>query len=393
VDFSYVELDDETQSFLSEVESFIEEYVTDEVRAELRLSGASHSPTIHHALGERGWIMPHWSREDGGAELDELKRRILALEFERHRVPSITTDTTVIGANVITAFGSDALKTETLRGIGVGDICICLGYTEPDAGSDLAAARTFARKDGDEWVINGSKMFTTGAESCQYSLVLCRTNLDVSKHRGLTTFLVPLDSPGVEIHPIKTMGGERTNMVFYSDVQISDHYRLGPVDDGWQVIAAPLDDEHGIGQVDEFGISEINGQGAWHARTLKEVYENALDWSWTVRPDGTRPSDDPLVRLRLIRVALDIELCRATPGAMGRLVAADSLIRASANLLELSAPEGLIAEGGEGAVGNGVFEWAHRFAQGSAIYGGTTDIHRNIIAERELGLPRARVTT
>jgi alkylation response protein AidB-like acyl-CoA dehydrogenase len=202
-------------------------------------------------------------------------------------------------------------------------------------------------------------------------------------------FLVPLRQPAVTIQPIQTIGNERTNLVFYDGAVVGDRFRLGPVDDGWRVLSAPLDDEHGISRADPDRLDEISGQGAWHNRSLQRVFAAALDWARAPRPgDAARPIDDPAIAARLAEVAMDIEVVRNTPGAMGRVVAADLFIRDSAALLELMGPEGLLRYGADGAIQDGTPEWGHRFAQGSAIYGGTVEIQRNIIATRVLGLPR-----
>lgn len=123
-----------------------------------------------------------------------------------------------------------------LPGVARGTVRICLGYTEPDTGSDLANVKTRSTRDSDEWVLTGQKMFTTDAQHCQYSFLVARTNPDAARHWGLTMFLVPLEVAGVEITAIHTLGGERTNFVFYDNVRIGDHYRLGPVDHGWMVL-------------------------------------------------------------------------------------------------------------------------------------------------------------
>src|SRR5260370_33508153 len=126
-----------------------------------------------------------------------------------------------------------------------GEVRLCLGYTEPEGGSDVATCKTRAERDGDSWVINGSKMFTTGAHNCQYVFLITNTAPDEPKHKSLTMFLVPLDSPGVEIQGIRTVDGDRTNIVYYSDVRADDKYRLGDVNAGWTVLREPLNVEHG----------------------------------------------------------------------------------------------------------------------------------------------------
>ena len=277
-------------------------------------------------------------------------------------------------------------KREVLPGIANGSIRVCLGYTEPDAGSDLAAVRTRAVRDGDEWILNGQKMFTTGAQFCQYSFCLTRTNPDVAKHKGLTVFLVPLDLPGIEIRGIGTVGGERTNFVHYDDVRVPDHFRLGAVDAGWTVVSEPLAQEHGIGRADTLD-SEPPGTYVNTTRRLLAAVVDALQDA--VDDEGRPRLEDPSVLERLGRVVVDIEATHATPGPMGRIISAETLVRDASDLLELMGPQGVLAHGADGAVQDGYPEYAFRFAPGTRIYGGSTDIHRNLVAEHMLGLPRS----
>jgi len=384
MDFSRVELDEDDTAFWVEVTKFLDEHVTDEVHEHERRTGDGHSDSVHKALGQRGWIMPRWSTEEGGAGLDGLRAMILRLEMDRYEVPPVTMSTTFLTAAVVRSQGSASLKDRVLPGVATGDIKICLGYTEPDGGSDLAGVRTRATRSGDGWLINGAKMFTTGAHNCQYSMLVTRTNPTAPKHRGITIFLVPLDGPGVEIQPVRTIGGERTNGVFYDNVYIDDDYRLGPVDQGWSVMQAPLDAEHGQTEMD--GYSEI--EGGPYGGMLRKLLWHAVCWAKTAREDGTVPFDDPVVSTKLADIALDVELSRNAAGLAGRIVGSDKYIAGASAILDLVGPEGLLPRGAVGAVQEGVFEWAHRFAQGTAIYGGTTEVARNILAQHQLGLPR-----
>jgi alkylation response protein AidB-like acyl-CoA dehydrogenase len=279
-------------------------------------------------------------------------------------------------------FAGDEIKDEVLAGIASGEVRVCLGYTEPDAGSDLAAVRTRAVRDGDEWVIDGQKMFTTGAQFCQYCFCLTRTNTEVPKHQGLTVFLVPLDLPGVEIKGIDTLGGERTNFVYFDDVRVPDRYRLGGIDDGWATVSAPLAAEHGMGG----GASDTNP----YARYVLDLLDAVVPWlAATPARDGSPLLDDPRVRDVLVEMELDYHIAEASPGPMGRIVSAESLIRQSMALLDLVGPVGLVTRGSTGAWHDGLGEQMFRFAPGTSIYGGSTEIHRNLIAEKVLGLPRS----
>ncbi|TDD38349.1 acyl-CoA dehydrogenase [Actinomadura sp. KC06] len=389
MDFSVLELDEDLTAFVTEVDGFLDEHLTQDVLDEEWETGAGHNRAFHRALGAKGWVFPAWPVEEGGAGLDPLRVHLLDTELRRREAPTITKGTTGLSVAGIRAYANDDLKADVLPRIARGEVCVCLGYTEPDTGSDLAGVRTKAVLDGDTWTISGSKMFTTGAQNCQYSFLLARSEPDASKHSGLTMFLVPLDSPGVEIRPVHTLGGERTNVVYYGDVQVPDHYRLGPRGHGWSVLSEPLRAEHGIGRDDAHGLAEINPSGLTYFHTLERLLERTLHWAVTdVRADGASPIDDPLVRARLGQVALDVEASRNTPPPMGRVLASELLIRDSADIIDLVGPKALIGRGEDGALEDGVIEWAHRFAQGTAIYAGTTEVHRNIIAERVLGLPR-----
>ena len=243
---------------------------------------------------------------------------------------------------------------------------IALGYSEPDAGSDVAAAKTTAVRDGDEWVINGQKMFTSTAQVCSHVFLLTRTNPDVPKHKGLTMFLVPTDSPGFEIQPIHTLGGERTNTTFYTDVRVPDSARIGEVDEGWSVMRVAL-------------VYERGGQPGCLARA------DAGPARWPLgrdarRPDGTAVLDDPLVAERIGRMAVDEEVARllgaagawraqqgGLPGVEGvdaQAVRTEATSGTAATPSTSSAPRGCWPQGAADAPGGGRFEAEFRGRRG-----------------------------
>ena len=146
-----------------------------------------------------------------------------------------------------------------LPGVLSGHIRLCLGYTEPEGGSDVATCKTRATReaDGSSWVINGSKMFTSNAQNAKYVFLLTNTDPQGAKHNNLTMFLVPLDSPGIEIQGIRTLDGDRTNIVYYSDVRVDDFYRIGEVNGGWTVMRSALAAEHGLTERDARGLQDV----------------------------------------------------------------------------------------------------------------------------------------
>jgi alkylation response protein AidB-like acyl-CoA dehydrogenase len=387
MNFAAIELDDEQRAFWRETRAFFEDVVTDEVHEQERRTGSGYNEAFHRALGGQGWIMPRWPAEEGGAALDSVRARIVEIELDRAGPPVVVSQTTPLPALAVRMFADEQLKAEVLPGVATGQVNLCLGYTEPDCGSDLAAVRTRAVRDGDEWVINGRKMFTTGAQFCQYVLLLTRTDPDAPKHRGLTVFLVPLDSPGIEIRPIGTVGGEKTNFVYYDDVRVPDRYRLGPVNGGWAVLSAPLAAEHGLGAApDELAA----GSGRISVHRLARLLGTVVGWLEDQVDDaGRRRLDDPTVRARLAQVATELENAAVAPGAIARIYCSEALARGSSDLLELVGPAGLLPHGTDGVVEDGWAEYMYRFWPGTTIYGGTTEVHRNIVAETDLGLPRS----
>jgi 3-oxocholest-4-en-26-oyl-CoA dehydrogenase alpha subunit len=386
MDLSLLELDSGQREFAEEVRAFFAEHVTEEVLEQERLTGDGFNEGVHLALGKKGWIMPAWPPERGGAGLDPVRQRILELEARRAEVPWVTLGTTQLVVGAVEKFAAPELAQQILPKVAAGTARFCLGYTEPDGGSDIAAAKVRAVRDGDEWVVNGSKIFTTGAQNCQYTFLITRTDPDLPKHKGLTMFLMPLDAPGVEIQAIRTFAVERTNIVYYSDVRISDKYRLGEVNDGWSVLHGPLDEEHSIGgEADKFADLSV---GTQFVAELARALDVAVAWLVTPRPDGSRPADDTLVRYRLGQIEMDIQAALCTPGPLGRVKTSETLVRGAAALIDLVGPEALVSEGAAGALGDGRIDFAHRFAQGTATYGGTVEVFRGIIAQHVLGLPR-----
>lgn len=390
MDFSRIEVGPAHQALHDQIKSFVAEYVTpEELRDEYEIS-TGFSERLHLALGERGWIMPHWPKERGGAGLDDLGVFLLERELAIARAPYVSSSTTQLIVPAIERFASDEIRDDILLGVAKGTVRLCLGYTEPHGGSDIAAARTKAVKDGDQWVVNGAKMFITGAVNCQYAFLIARTDPAVPKHRGLTMFLAPLDLPGIEIRPIHTFSGEQTTMLFFDDVRIDDRFRLGEPNEGWTVLRGPLDAEHGapLGAA-AVGLRDVS-VGTNFLREAYDSFGRLLDWADTPGPDGSRPADDPSIVERIGRIAVECDVALATPGPSGRVRGGEATVWAAAEMLDLLGTHGLVTAGPV-AIGSGHPELLHRYAQGTVTYGGTVEVFRSMIAQHELGLPRMRL--
>ena len=234
------DLGPENDAFRAEVVAYLDEHLTPAVRQRVRATGIMHDWELHRALAAKGWIAAGWPKEYGGQGRSPLELMAMREELKRRHAPTEGLGMTILVARAVREFGSEELRKRIIPAAINGEILMCLGYSEPQGGSDVASAQTRAVRDGSDWVVNGQKVFTTMADQATYVFLLTRTNTDVRKHRGLTMFLVPMHSPGITIDPIHTLGGERTNQVFFEDVRVSDALRVGEVDGGWDVLLGAL---------------------------------------------------------------------------------------------------------------------------------------------------------
>jgi alkylation response protein AidB-like acyl-CoA dehydrogenase len=378
----------EARAMAERVRSFFEETLDDELRAHAHFSWDGHHPDVQRRLAETGLLFPAWPEEWGGrgcgpAEMMAVQETFSEVGWGRHAI----TTTQMVGSTLM-HFASDDLKTEVLPRIARGEAICSLGYTEPEVGSDVAAARCRARREGEEWVIDGQKMFTSGANLAQYIFLLTCTNPEAPKRRGLTMFLVPTDTPGFEAHPIQTISDERTNATYYSSLRLPDRYRIGDVDGGWQVLGYALELEHGAGT---------------YYLDQHDLLDGMVEWARGKRRGGRSVLEDPRVRERLARVAIHTEAAELlgrrslwgvisgkgdhAAGPMAKFFSTDHFIRDAADMMDLCAPDSLLS----GEAGAGAAEFGYRLSTATSIYGGTSEIMRSLVAEVSLGMPRSRI--
>lgn len=390
--FMHFQLDPETEVFRVGVRAHLNEVMTPEFEERIYRSGVAHDDEFAKSLVDKGYFAPHWPTECGGQDRSLWDAQVLREELMRCEAPMYLSETTRMVTSIIRTVGTPAMKELIIGDAMKGDITIALGFSEPECGSDLAAAATRAVRAGPEddaeWIINGSKMFTTNGHIADYVFLLARTNPTKPKHQGLTMFLVPRDTNGFAAQPVWTLSGERTNITFYSDVRVSDSWRIGEVDDGWRVIGLSLQDEH------------ASGWGPHLARLL----HHAESWATSQADDGSRPVDNADVRRRIARVALENEVAKlllrrcvwmveqgevpVAEGPMSKVFSTESLERASQDIAELVGPDCLRSYFEPTAPERGVFDHLLRFSLGTTIYAGTSEVQRTIIAQRGLGLPR-----
>lgn len=386
MDFSRVELSDEDQKFQDEVRRLLSELVTEDVIRRDRETGDNFDEGVHLALGAAGYLEREWKADSDNA-FTRVQRRIWELEKRRAHVPWVTSGTTAMIAKSVEKFGSPELKEEVLPRVYSGHVRLCLGYTEPEGGSDVATCKTRAVReaDGSSWIINGSKMFTTGAHNCQYTFLITNTDPSAPKHKSLTMFLVPLDSPGVEIQGIRTVDGDRTNIVYYSDVRVDDRYRLGEVNGGWTVVREPLNAEHGDVDAADDGLADVAIM-MHQAMFMAAAVDKAAEKSTIADPNGRRLIDDGGVAYRLGRSVARLEASLSAPSIFGRVALAQTMRDIAPDLMDILGAASALPAGADGAADDGAAEYVYRFAPLVGIYGGTLEVFRNMIAQYVLGL-------
>ena len=375
-----VELSREDEEFQRQVRADLAELVTDDVRRHDRETGENFHEGLHLALGERGYLAKDFHGEAEGG-FTAVQRRIWELEIGRAHAPWFHWPTTMMVAKTVAKFADPDLVAELMPAVLSGHRRLCLGYTEPEGGSDVATCKTRAvpEADGSSWIINGSKMFTSNAHNAQYVFLITNTDPEAPKHKSLTMFLVPLDSPGVEIQPIRTVDGDRTNITYYSDVRVDDKYRVGAVNGGWTVLRDALNAEHGTIERDAEGLQKLATMTE-HILLMAEAVDRVAAVA------GVREDDS--VAYRLGRGAARLEAALSAPAMTGRVAIAQTMRDVAPDLMDILGAAASLPVGTEGAADDGGAEYIFRLASPTGIYGGTLEIFRNMIAQQILGLGR-----
>jgi alkylation response protein AidB-like acyl-CoA dehydrogenase len=344
-------------------------------------------------LNEGRWAAVNWPEEYGGRNATAMQRIIYSEIMAEYRTPGMfnTNGLWQIGPMII-AWGTDEQKARWLPSILDATDHWCQGFSEPDAGNDLANLRTTAIRDGDDYVVNGQKIWISTAHLAKWGLFLLRTDPTAiergAKHEGITAFILDLESPGIERRPIRDMAGEEMfNEVFFTDARIPADCRLGGEGEGWMVAMGTLGHER-VG---------IATQLAILAADLRAMVTSAR----AVNPDAL---DDPALRDRIARAWTDIELARLLSlRALSKIIKGEknwpevpfaklswsALAQTLAALsVDLLGPAGVLARGGPDAVDRGKWTRLYSFQRYSTIGGGSTEVQKNIIADRAIALPR-----
>jgi len=391
VDFDFTP---EEKAFVEEVERFLDEHQSPEVMDVTRENMAQLVDTparraFMTKIAERGWLGLTWPKQYGGSEKSGIYEYLLNECLARRGAPQIGKGVGIVGKTII-RHGSEKLKREFLPKILRNEIQFAIGYTEPQAGSDAAAMALRAERDGDGWRLNGQKIFTTSAHFADWYWLGARTDPNAPKHRGISLFLVKMDDPGLTVQPIWTIGDERTNLVFFDNVWVSNDYLVGEVNKGFQYISEALDLE----RFTMFAFSPI-----------QQRLEELVDYVRSEVRDSRPLREDPIVRQKIADLVTQTEVARVlglrfvdrslkssapptTEASAYKLYATELSKRLANAALDIAGPAGQLRIRTEGAPMRGRPELTYRYTVIDTIGGGTSEVQKNIIARRKLGLPK-----
>ncbi len=378
---------EEVRDFLKENRS--EEASTEGARYRMEGNLRERLKDWREKLSKKGWIAPAWPKEYGGAGLGVMEQFIMNEEFAEARVMNVGgMGTSMIGPTLI-IHGNEEQKKEHLGAILRGEVQWCQGYSEPGSGSDLASLQTRAVRDGDEWVINGQKIWTSGAHNADWMFMLARTDPDAPKHRGITYFLLDMHSPGVTVRPlINLANGHMFNEVFFEDVRVPNRNVLGEVNRGWYLGTTTLDFERS-------SIGNAVGQRQsleYYLRYLREHKDDGgVVKSPTVRSEFADRWIEAATARMLSYVVVTIQASGRVPNheaSIAKLFNTELSQRIARSAMKMIGTNGMLIDS-KSAPMRGRAPQSYMQTVSSTIAGGTSEVQRNIVATRGLGLPRA----
>jgi len=389
----FLDYTDEQRALRKELREYFANLLTPELRAELGAAGegsAAFRPVVRK-MGADGWLGIGWPEEYGGQGRDAFDQFIFFDEVQRAAAPFPFVTINTVGPTLM-SYGTEEQKRRFLPGILSGDLNFAIGYTEPEAGTDLASLRTKAELDGEEWVINGNKVFTSGANQADYVWLACRTDPEAKKHKGISMIIVPTESPGFKCTPIVTVGSVVTTATFYDDVRAPKENVVGEVNAGWRLITNQLNHER-------VGLAALAG-------LTHRLYDQLFEWCATADAgDGRAMAEVPWVQMDLAKAHAKLEAMKLLNWRMATAVANDTLTATDASaakvfgvetqidvyriLLGILGAAGYLPQGAPGAVLRGELEKAGRAAQINTFGGGVVEVLREIVATVGLQMTRS----
>jgi 3-oxocholest-4-en-26-oyl-CoA dehydrogenase alpha subunit len=388
----FLEESPEQQQLRADLRAYYDKLLTDEVRAGLAEGGEGGETWDYcvRQVGRAGWLGIGWPTEFGGQGRSATDQFIFFDETRRAGAPFPFVTITTVGPTLM-RYGTEEQKSFFLPKILSGELTFAIGYTEPEAGTDLAALRTRAVRDGDEYVINGAKVFTSGGDQRGYIWLAVRTDPDVPKHKGISILCVPTTSPGFSWSMINTVGGLTTTATFYEDVRVPVANRVGDENQGWQMITTQLNHER-------------VGLAAWSGLSIS-LYDDVVAWAaQEATDDGRTLIDQPWVQMDLAKCHAELEAMWLLNWRMAVHVANDELTGAESSSIKVFGTErtievyrlllgivgaaGYLIPGSPGALLRGRLEASGRQAQINTFGGGVNEVQREIVATAGLGMKR-----
>ncbi len=389
----YIDLTPELKELQMELRDYFEnDIMTDEMNAEMNSPTYEGGGPVYlekmEKMGRDGWLGIGWPKEYGGQDRTPLEQFVFADEVQRAGFPLPFLTLSTVGPTLM-HYGSQELKDEILPKILAGKLHFSIGYSEPGAGTDLASLKTRAHKEGDDWVINGQKTWTSLATYADYVWIAARTDPDAKKHKGLTMFVVPTTDPGFSISPIWTIGGMRTNQTFYDNVRVSEKYMVGELNGGWKLMTSQLNHE----RVSLFPYGPF-----------ARLTEAARHWAQnTTLANGKKVIDLPYVQTNFAKLHANIETLRLmiwkqawtlthsdlSPAEAStiKVFASEFMVEGYRSLMEIFGVAGVLDKDSPGAVLNAKAERGYRSALILTFGGGTNEVQRDIIAMAGLFMP------
>tara|TARA_Y100001968_G_C19352322_1_gene715311 strand:+ start:107 stop:1276 length:1170 start_codon:yes stop_codon:yes gene_type:complete len=345
---------------------------------------------MRRKLADKGWLTMAWPEEYGGQGASHMMQVIFAEEMSYYRAPGRDVFGTRMMAPTLMIHGTDEQKSEFLPPVSKGEVQWCQGYSEPESGSDLASLQTRAVEDGDDFVINGTKIWTSGAHRADHIMVLTRTDPDAPKHRGISFLLCDMNTPGLTVNPIINMAGDHSfNMVTFDNVRVPKKNLVGEQNRGWYVGATLLDFER---------------SGVDYSAGSRRVLEELVEYSKENYKDGKLLSEDEVTRNRLADLAIEIEVSRLISyniawmqgeglvpnkeSSMGKVFGTELQQHVGSTGMQMLGLHSQLEPDSKYAPLRGRIEHWHLTNVSETIAAGTSEIQRNIIATRGLGLPR-----
>jgi alkylation response protein AidB-like acyl-CoA dehydrogenase len=385
----------EQQRLRAELRAYFADLMTPDLRAALTDDAGEYGDgdayrAVVRRLGRDGWLALGWPAEHGGGGRSAMDQLSFADEAAKAGVPVPFLTIYTVGPTII-RHGTAQQRAELLPRIAAGEVHFSIGYSEPEAGTDLAALRTRAVRTGDEYVINGQKMWTSLIRYADYVWLACRTDPDAPRHQGLSILLVPTDAAGFSWTPVHTVAGPTTSATYYSDVRVPASALIGEENKGWQLITNQLNHER---------------VALTPAAPLRRSLHEVTEWAAQNRgPDGRPIIEREWVRLHLARVHAKTEVLKllnwrvaagsgdapgATQASAGKVFGTELAVEAYRLLMEVLGPAATVRSGSPGALLHGRIERMHRSSLILTFGGGTNEVQRDIIAAGALGLPVKR---